>query len=976
MAAPAAASSSTIDVCLCAPRPLQGPAVLGRGACADLPAHDVTRLDYTARDWSRWDSFDLERFTLAGIKRPQHGLGGGATDQLVCPQSACPDGHCLTPHDAAHCYFHLFRQSLIRSFYAEAHQRFRHLQTGVGGVDDQLNNLRKTKLLPVQEISNQLSYGLNQEYNSWRRNTKDRMRNEIRSAHAGAALDVTALDAQVDLLFDSTPFDPRSFVECSALCDWLSEIVRTHLSFQCLDRSIVLPRYTGSPHSDWRPFGVWPNTDGSLDAGQIMWRCPTVGFFYGHYLHLIKDDTLLRALRRAMYASLAAQWYWHTVSSQGLHHHLESQWLLRITAFLSHAFVLFRSEEELKLRGSWLAADAVTSTDRESGQWTNADLTAWCEELLGEVDTRMRVGGQTEFLASYYFYVLDLLSQLVLHPVSQKCLDMAQRIIDRVQWDMAAHLHPSSGTFAGPTARSYDLFAGCHNVQDRVDMHLYFKIVCEPHASAFKDVTIKTRSDGREIKANLMLRPFVQSVCKGQESLPVILPPSGNIDPDYHRIWLAKSQLAGFGRLPVGPLTRITLGMPYRVMEQRFSTVVGQERMNFITPLYQIGHAGEDTVSLPTAVFACARFGGAPVPNTPLAMVNHGQTNCTSFVRLFSRIGVDSDPFHRDSPLGVAGDAKQALSRQITTQYQGWMLVTSMLAGSACMPESELKGSWQSNLVLPLNCEGIFADDFALPRAVGTRVRLPPTAIFTVRHVGACIGVRLGPFTCDDHIPHSDKIEPISEVEAGIEVGRNAWSVTWVVDASSVLTGCGRVVVHHRHKNEAAPVPPKPFRCSWLWGSGHTATDAEHRSLASLLRQSQLDESFTATPDWSPDNQPLKTYPAPHPACSSHEMGSQTWSIDAYLPSGKLKLSVRRKDVYQPHGHAPAYKLPPQGPMHASPYYIKDIQRRVNDDPILDWSEGEDSYRVRSYAAEQLFEPHRSGACNQVVKQPVAEHAA
>ena len=90
-------------------------------------------------------------------------------------------------------------------------------------------------------------------------------------------------------------------------------------------------------------------------------------------------------------------------------------------------------------------------------------------------------------------------------------------------------------------------------------------------------------------------------------------------------------------------------------------------------------------------------------------------------------------------------------------------------------------------------------------------------------------------------------------------------------------------------------------------------------------------QSVAASADWSERDQPRSTYPAPHPACSIHTMGSVSWKVEAHVAAGALKLAVGRTDVYQPWGHDPVYKQPQSGPMHAPPYYFKDVSRTVND---------------------------------------------
>jgi len=258
-----------------------------------------------------------------------------------------------------------------------------------------------------------------------------------------------------------------------------------------------------------------------------------------------------------------------------------------------------------------------------------------------------------------------------------------------------------------------------------------------------------------------------------------------------------------------------------------------------------------------------------------------------------------------------------------------------------------------------------------LPRAVGTRLRLYPHGIFTARHGGAMVAMRLASFTKEDDITHSDAVAPVSEAEGA------AVSVEWIVDESSASCGCGRVVVHHRRKQDAsgpAQPPVKPYRVLWLWGSGVTSNEGETRALQTVLRSAHMSERVEVSAGWKEREQLADSYPPPFPASSTDEVGEQRWLAEAFLASGALKLSIARTDVYHPWSHAPAYREPESGPMHVKPYHYRDVARTVNGQPVLRWAEGEDAYRVRGLQPQQLFEPHRPGGCTQVFTDlPVSE---
>jgi len=170
---------------------------------------------------------------------------------------------------------------------------------------------------------------------------------------------------------------------------------------------------------------------------------------------------------------------------------------------------------------------------------------------------------------------------------------------------------------------------------------------------------------------------------------------------------------------------------------------------------------------------------------------------------------------------------------------------------------------------------------------------------------------------------------------------------------------------------------------AWLWGSGVTATTEEARALDTLLRQAHISERVNAGSvgnpafGWQERTQPRTDYPQGWPVDTYTPVGSQRWELEAHLGSGALALAVDRTDVYQPFAHAQEYKLPASGPQHTRPFFHTAVRRTVNGQPILQWNEGEDAYRVRGFAPDQIFEPHRAGGCKQVfTEQPVSDNAA
>jgi hypothetical protein len=938
---------------------------LSLGMSAAVSACDGGLLDYTRRDWSRWDSFDLELHSL--VKR--RGTDAAAT---------LPDHTDARPSQSpAESYLALLRAQTIEDSYSlqgdSCYRRFRCLQPAAGSCDDYIAHVTRDHNLMVEQVLCKMSFALNQEYNHWRDVQRQKARQEIfgaaQAAGLNARIDAAAADAQVDMLVDSTPFDFRTHPPCQPIIAWFHTLLDAHLRQQCLDPASETQR--GKPWGPFKNFGLFSEKDGTSYVQEALyWRQPGIGFLYGHYIQLLNDD-MLRRIRTSTYASLAAQYALHMLNGTGSNHHLESQWLLRIAGFVQSAFILVRSEQELKKRGTWTERDGVAQTDQTTGRWTNNDLIAFTESIAEDFNGRMRKYGQTEYLSSYVGYVQDLLHAAILHSPSQSLYDHFTSSLDRIVWDLTANLLPGCGMFPGPSARSYDLFAGAHNTQDRLDYRITFKHAFAPYCQR-ESVQCKTLSNSVCLKKELRMVPLLQKVCAAPP--PVLLPPSGSSDVNLQRTLSQHVILAGAEPTAFPYIRELQLRSPIRWVEQRFSPILGQERCNFFSSQIQMGFSGEDAQSTSTSVNACARLAGAPVPNAPRAIVNHGDTECTSMFRLYPQIsdlstpGLDQ-PFWRDSPKDVAGKDRLTFSRQIATQYQGWMLTTSLLAVNRDMRGDEGKGSWNTNLVLPVNVEEVWADETRLSVTPGTYVKLPPQTIFTVRHGPAAIAVRLVVFTKDEGVQDAQRIEACHPGKPGLQ----PCSVTWQVDDMSVQAGCGRIVVHHRdaHSNQ----PMKSYRCAWLWGSGVVTSQPELFALGGVLRSAHVSSNIQSD-KWEETNQPADHYPSSLPQDCTQEVGSSTWDLSVHIASGALKLGVKRTDVYKPWQHDPIYRTPISGSLHKPPFFFRDIHRTVNDVEILRWNDAqeEDPYRFTRYEPTELFEPHRQGGSVRVFTGAPATH--
>ena len=895
-------------------------------------------LDYTARDWSRWDTFDLRRYSL--VERKSHGL---QTTPLTT--TAATANYPAT-------YFHMLRQEYLANFYGHERQAFLWLQKEPGSVDDYLFQLRKNGDFPVQAIVNKASYTLNQEYTAYRKSKIADIRHALKSKLAPPLpSDVTvSLDDQAIAAFDQLDFDFKNWPTLQPLIGWLTEILNTHLDGQVMDPLFTVNRANANDYRGptWRPYGTWQNKlKGTYDQDGFWWQAAEISYLYGHYLHLLGTD-LIRRIRNSARAALGALWqiYQNESKAQGdanpaNYQFLESQWMLRLGGWVGFTYVLNRSESELRLRGQWGAAlsdliyedsspTAIASRteNRAYGQWSQSEAVAQAEVFVSQLHSRFSTSGQNEFLSSYTLYHLDHLAAWLVHcPASQVIYQMVQNIWKRIQWDLIANWHPSSGSFPGPSGRSYDQFAGGHNYHDRFDQYLYYKHVFSQGAKPNSLLRILTSKE--EVRANLR-------ITKTNNFL--LHPQYREIARSYTRNMYTAAQLSGEGELPDQLLNDLVLNAPIHVNEQRFSVVPGQERYNFITPHYTMGHSGEGYYSLPTSTFMAARISAnkAPVVTGPFSQTNNGPINFASYVRLMGE--TNDTPYARNgSALAPAGDGQARLMRQIVSQYQGFMLVTHLFAPTSNTTTEELNiKPWNSNLMLPLAVDSLTLNNgTVLSKVAGTKLSIPlDQATVTVRHGSTAIVVRL---------VSADSSDPLN--------------ITWQVDPASISTGTGRIVVNHRSTGSGTAV--RPYKVVWLFGSGTYSVDTELYALQRLIQNAPVQQDVTITDGvWNENNQPPRNYPANSPAAPINEVGSRRWTVTATI--GNLKLGVNRTDVYLPWNNSPVYAQPRSNPLHKGPYYSKNVDRLVNDRAMFDWSAAEDPYRMAPLKENEVFAPHRT----------------
>jgi hypothetical protein len=897
-------------------------------------------LDYTARDWSRWDTFDFRRYTY--VTRLNHGL----QDTPLTAQAATASLPAT--------YFHMFRQEFMTTSYAYGKQMYLWTPPASVTLNNYINQLRTTGALSPLDIVKYCSYALQQEYDNYRKSETARLRYALKlrlnplPPNANLLLDDQARDA-----FDQLAPNFRQLANFQPLITDLSKLLNNHLDNQCLDPNVTVAH--SNPNDwrgpTWRTYGAWFNPITKTYEEDAKWTAADYAFLYARYLHLF-DDTLIRRIRESARASAASLWRLLQLNGDGTNSALESQWILVVSAWVSYAYVLQRSEDELRARGVWgqVPADlvyedssdvavATRAKNRDIGQWSQQELTDQAKALVEVLYKRYQTTGASEYLGSYTNFQLNYISIILVHcPKSQAIYDMLSTIWRRMQWDLIVNYHPSTASFPGPAMRSYDLATGTHSYHDRLDLSLYYKHVFA--GAAKTGVLLRVLTSGEKVIANLKIAGpgYYQNPTYGEA---VVSP---------HRIAYTAAQLAGEGYLPYQELWDLVVSAPVRLNEQRFSLVAGQERYNFITPGYTLGHGGENTYLTANSNSLVARIGGLKPPRAgvPLMTAYDGPTQTSAYIRLccdtagapLLRPGGITDKY------GAPGAETLRRVRSVTTQYQGFLLTTRMFAPTRDTPVEEITTApWYSHLILPLSIDkltvGVGSGAVDLPITEGTKLKISSQPlIFTAWHGNSAVVVRLVSY---------DRTSPED--------------ITWQVDAPGISASAGRISVQHRAANTTDPV--HPFKSTWLMGCGTVTSAADVSNLQQLLLEAPVTQNLVVTAGvWDESNQPARDYPVGSSAAPIGEVGARRWTTTANI--GNLQLVVDRTDVYQPWGNAPAYAQPAKGPLYTPPYYSKDVHRTVNGREILTWQVGEDPYRTTKILESNIFAPHRTNGNAQV----------
>lgn len=279
------------------------------------PTLDWSIQGYTARDWERWDSYDYRsQFIDTTGFGPSLGTIPTVTDINTQLNARVTSGPSATPtaisHSAPTANFardwqlEMSGSALRKVFFPSAYKTFRdwYHPTSNYQIMDMLYLAGGQYYADSRLVFHNVSFSVNQMYNMWRKEKKT----EIRDAHklARPTASTSTINTLTNRDFDALPIlDPRNEIPgMIGVAAWLEDYIARHLSFQQTTQ-LMLP---GRRHPDrlFNALGLFRLADPTLAANSSLqfdfegqhWSSGTIGFTYGHFMHLLNDHTV-RALR-------------------------------------------------------------------------------------------------------------------------------------------------------------------------------------------------------------------------------------------------------------------------------------------------------------------------------------------------------------------------------------------------------------------------------------------------------------------------------------------------------------------------------------------------------------------------------------------------------------------------------------------------------------------------------------------------------
>jgi hypothetical protein len=302
---------------------------------------------------------------------------------------------------------------------------------------------------------------INQFYNAFRQQKKA----DIRANLTASGVPSGSLDAQTNAAFDALVVDFRRDVPgVNETMDWLEALAAKHITFQLRQHQTY--QWNGG---NWDCYGVfrtagWFPGQPANNEYQLLnfwWYAGGIGYAYAHYIHLMTDNGI-RMLRTMAMAALVAMDNIN-IAIGATDWHSQAQWLIRHGGTTSMAYLLKRSDDVLKARGSWSDALDLFSTDKVAGTYSTADAITAAEARIATTLTRVQKNGLVEYLSSYQGASMQEVEMGMMHAASPTILNSYQTLYQLYWADLALNYHPGSNSFPGPSSRTYDLVAGAHN---------------------------------------------------------------------------------------------------------------------------------------------------------------------------------------------------------------------------------------------------------------------------------------------------------------------------------------------------------------------------------------------------------------------------------------------------------------------------------------------------------------------------------
>jgi len=415
------------------------PATGGYHISDGITAIDVTKLDYTARDWSRWDSYEPS-FSLADLSFPTSSTHDIKQDLISNPR----------PNNL---YQSLFTQKMRAENFVTQYNNYRAFSLSdfdiyANVLSDPINNY------DYSDAMLNVSFVINEEYNlyrdAWKKNP----------SNAGQNFDNVEVDWK--------NLSPR----VTNAISWLESYITVFLNTQHLTHDNSLDPVLNRGTTD--AFGFW----GNWNIYGMYFGHATIPFPLTHFTHLYSSPFLHKA-RTHIYAALSAFKISCDLMGDDKDFQISfTQELMRTTGWTLSTDFILRSEKELRKRGDWSdSTDGVSTSDYTNGKFTNADLTSITSDYVARVAARYRDFGGRDYNGAYTGVSLAWVGRALLHAPTNDVYTGLSIMWQRGLWDLAANYQPSAGTISSTGSRLHDMTTNVHNVHDHDHVQNYINIL-------------------------------------------------------------------------------------------------------------------------------------------------------------------------------------------------------------------------------------------------------------------------------------------------------------------------------------------------------------------------------------------------------------------------------------------------------------------------------------------------------------------